>query len=256
MAMGGIQAESGIQSARAQLADKEDAERDFVALDLDRAGVPEITRTNSESSQTLDANIVHIIDNDETAGASVALSLTSAGLPTRLYPSAELFLNKFPNLKSGCIVTDIRLPGMDGLDLLRHIAARGKTVPVIVITGDGGVPLAVEAMKLGADDFFEKPLNGKRLIASIRSALEKARLADQRAMERADAIDRIGHLTPREREVLEGLVAGKPNKLIAYDLNISTRTVEIYRANVMSKMQVASLSSLMVLALRASAARI
>ena len=147
------------------------------------------------------------------------------------------------------------MPGTTGIDLLRRLAELGGSIPVIVITGHADVPLAVEAMRLGAVDFLEKPFDDETLIASIRSALTRARQGDQTEAERAAACSRIATLSPRERDVLEGLVAGKPNKMIAFDLGISARTVEVYRANVMTKTQAASLSELVRMALIASGFR-
>jgi two-component system response regulator FixJ len=199
-----------------------------------------------------DESPVHVIDDDEAVRASFGFLLKTAGIPSRGYDSAEVFLAEHPDLKSGCVVTDMRLPGMTGLDLLRHIKGQvGASVSVIVITAHGDIPLAVEATKLGAGDFFEKPVNGPVLIAAIRAAIAKANQDAQYESERADAVERIRQLSPREKSVLDGLVAGKPNKVIAFELNISPRTVEIYRAGVMTKMRVASLSRLVRLTLLA-----
>jgi len=200
-------------------------------------------------------DLVHIIDDDEAVRESVAFLLDSAGIASRTYPSAEQFLSSFGAESTGCIVTDVRMPGTTGIDLLRRLAEIGSTVPAIVITGHADVPLAVEAMRLGAVDFLEKPFDDESLIASIRSALTRARQEDQTEAERAAAGNRIATLSPRERNVLEGLVAGKPNKMIAFDLGISARTVEVYRANVMTKTQAASLSELVRMALIASGFR-
>jgi two-component system response regulator FixJ len=185
----------------------------------------------------------------------VAFLLDSAGIGSRSYASAEQFLSSFSAESTGCIVTDVRMPGTTGIDLLRRLAEIGSTVPAIVVTGHADVPLAVEAMRLGAVDFLEKPFDDESLIASIRSALTRARQGDQTEAERAAASSRIATLSPRERDVLEGLVAGKPNKMIAFDLGISARTVEVYRANVMTKTQAASLSELVRMALIASGFR-
>ena len=200
-------------------------------------------------------DLVHIIDDDEAVRESVAFLLDSAGIGSRAYASAEQFLSSFSAESTGCIVTDVRMPGTTGIDLLRRLGEIGSTVPAIVITGHADVPLAVEAMRLGAVDFLEKPFDDESLIASIRSALTRARQGDQTEAERAAANSRIATLSPRERDVLEGLVAGKPNKMIAFDLGISARTVEVYRANVMTKTQAASLSELVRMALIASGFR-
>lgn len=198
-----------------------------------------------------DEPLVHVVDDDEAVRDSLATLLSSVGLPSRGYANAELFLSACPDLKSGCVITDVRLPGKTGLELLADLTKPGKTVSVIVITGHADFPLAVQAMKQGADDFIVKPLDGELLIAAVRAGLSKVHDHDEQEAERADAVKRIAHLSPREREVLDGLVLGKPNKVIAFELNISPRTVEIYRANVMQKVQVASLSKLVRLALLA-----
>jgi two-component system response regulator FixJ len=198
-----------------------------------------------------DELLVHVVDDDEVVRDSLAALLSSVGLPNRGYASAEIFLSACPDLKSGCVITDVRLPGKSGLELLADLAQPEKAISVIIITGHADVPLAVQAMKQGADDFFVKPLDGELLLGAVRAGLSKVRDNDARAAERADAVERMAHLSPREREVLDGLILGKPNKVIAFELNISPRTVEIYRANVMQKVQVASLSKLVRLALLA-----
>jgi two-component system response regulator FixJ len=152
-------------------------------------------------------------------------------------------------VEAGCIITDVRMPEISGLDLLRRLREARHDTPVIVITGHGDVQLAVEAMKIGAVDFLEKPFEDDRILESVKSALGRVEQDTQREAERAELNERIASLSAREREVLEGLVAGKPNKIIAFDLGISPRTVEIYRANVMTKMKAASLSELVRMAL-------
>jgi len=199
-----------------------------------------------------DERLVHVIDDDETVRDSLAVLLSSVGIPSRVYASADLFLSACPDLKSGCVIADVRLPGKSGLELLADLTQLGRTVSVILITGHADVPLAVQAMKQGADDFIVKPLDGELLIAAVRAGLSKVHDHDEQEAERADAVKRLAHLSPREREVLDGLVLGKPNKVIAFELNISPRTVEIYRANVMQKVQVASLSKLIRLTLLAT----
>jgi two-component system response regulator FixJ len=196
--------------------------------------------------------IIHVVDDDEGARASITALLNSNGIPNRSYENAELFLDACPHLKTGCVVTDVSMPGRSGLELLANLTQPGKAVSVIVITSHANIPLAVEAMKRGAYDFLEKPLDTERFLASVQSAYSKVRDHDEREAERADAMERIAHLSPREREVLDGLVLGKPNKVIAFELNISPRTVEIYRANIMQKVQAASLSKLIRLTLLAT----
>jgi two-component system, LuxR family, response regulator FixJ len=192
---------------------------------------------------------VHVIDDDEAVRQSIEFLLRSARFEVQAYDSAVAFLKAVPSSASGCVITDVRMPDMSGIDLLRRLKERGSALPVIVITGHGDVPLAVEAMKIGATDFLEKPFDDDVLLASVRSALNRAERDAQRDAELAGLQERLASLSNREREVLDGLVAGYPNKTIAYDLGISPRTVEIYRANVMSKMKAASLSDLVRMAL-------
>jgi len=193
--------------------------------------------------------VVHVIDDDEAVRNSLAFLLQAAQLEVRTYESATAFLNARPPATSGCVITDIKMPGISGVDLLRRLHERNVPMPVIVITGHGDVPLAVEAMKLGAADFLEKPFDDDALLAAVRAALARRKLDSERQAERAEIGKRLNLLSSRERQVLEGLVAGYPNKTIAADLDISPRTVEIYRANVMSKMQAGSLSELVRMAL-------
>ena len=167
----------------------------------------------------------------------------------RTYETAAAFLQIAPGLKSGCVITDVRMPEISGIDLLRRLKELEIGIPVIVITGHGDVPLAVEAMKIGAIDFLEKPFDDDVLLAAVRAALSKEDTDSKRRAERTEIESRLAALSHREREVLEGLVAGHANKMIAFDLGISPRTVEIYRANVMTKMQAASLSDLVRMAL-------
>jgi len=193
--------------------------------------------------------LVHVIDDDEAARDSLEFLLRSARIEVRTHESAVAFLKAVPSISAGCIITDVRMPDMTGVDLLRHLRDRRVAVPVIVITGHGDIALAVEAMKMGAVDFLEKPFDDDVLLASVRSALTRSEKDARLGVEHAELNDRIATLSNREREVLEGLVAGHPNKIIAYDLGISPRTVEIYRANVMTKMKAPSLSELVRMAL-------
>ena len=196
-----------------------------------------------------DDAIVHVIDDDEAVRQSIEFLLRTAGVKARTYESASAFLNTLPTIDPGCIITDVRMPGISGIELLRRLGEMRIKMPVIVITGHGDVPLAVEAMKNGAVDFLEKPFEDELLLGSVRAALNRSQENATRDAERAALQARLSTLTNREREVLEGLVAGKPNKVIAFDLAISPRTVEIYRANVMTKMEAASLSELVRMAL-------
>jgi two-component system response regulator FixJ len=191
-----------------------------------------------------DRSVVYVIDDDEAARDSLAFLLRSAKLDVRTFESAVAFLEVSPAPGAGCVVTDIRMPQMTGLELLARLKSLDVALPVIVITGHGDVPLAVEAMKAGAVDFLEKPFDDDLLLAAVRSALDRAHEDRTREAEREALLERLATLSPRERQVLDGLVAGHPNKTIAFDLGISPRTVEIYRANVMAKLQAASLSEL------------
>lgn len=190
------------------------------------------------------SQVVHVIDDDIAVRQSLAFLLSTAGLAVRVHESAVAFLEALPSAQGGCIVTDIRMPEMDGLELQRRLRAQKVQLPVIVITGHGDVALAVEAMKAGAVDFIEKPFDDEVLIASIRTALGRHARDGEREARVAEVRGRRKLLSEREGEVLDGLVAGKPNKIIAHDLGISARTVEVYRANLMTKMQAGSLSEL------------
>ena len=192
-----------------------------------------------------------MIDDDEAVRESIEFLLRSAQLTVRTYESASAFLAVAPTINSGCVITDVRMPGISGIDLLRRLKELQIRLPVIVITGHGDVPLAVEAMKFGAVDFLEKPFDDDVLLASVRTALNRSEASAQLETERAEIRARIATLTNREHEVLQGLIAGHPNKIIAFDLSISPRTVEIYRANVMTKMKAGSLSELVRMTLAA-----
>ncbi len=198
-------------------------------------------------------NLAHVIDDDADARDSLAFLLSTADVPVATYPSARAFLSVAAEAH-GVVITDVRMPEMDGLELVRRLNDMGVKLPVIVMTGHGDVPLAVEAMKAGVVDFLEKPFDDETMLSAIRSALARTGEADAQEGERAEFRRRIDSLSTRERQVLEGLVAGKANKVIAYDLDISPRTVEIYRAHVMTKMQAQSLSELVRMALVAGIA--
>lgn len=195
------------------------------------------------------SQIIHVIDDDVDVRQSLAFLLSTAGLAVRVHESAVAFLAALPELQDGCVVTDVRMPDMDGLELQRRLRANKIGLPVIVMTGHGDVALAVEAMKAGAVDFIEKPFDDEVLLGAIRSALARQAEGARNENRRAEIRGRLDLLSEREREVLDGLVAGKPNKIIAYDLGISARTVEVYRANLMTKMQADSLSELVRMAI-------
>jgi len=193
--------------------------------------------------------VVHVIDDDEAVRQSLTFLLKAAGLTVQTYESAASFLSELPGAAPGCVVTDVRMPDVSGIDLLRRLKEMQAPLPVIVITGHGDVPLAVEAMKYGALDFLEKPFDDDTILNAVRSALSRQDAETRRETDRAEIFDKLATLSKRERQVLEGLVAGHPNKTIAFDHGISPRTVEIYRANLMSKMGATSLSDLVRMAL-------
>lgn len=193
--------------------------------------------------------VVHVIDDDEAVRESLTFLLKTAGLAVRTYENATAFLHDDPKGKSGCVVTDVRMPDVSGIDLLHRLRELNVNLPVIVITGHGDVPLAVEAMKSGALEFLEKPFDDDALLNAVNVALRHQGADAKREADRTEIMDKLASLSNRERQVLEGLVAGHPNKTIAFDHGISPRTVEIYRANLMSKMQAGSLSELVRMAL-------
>jgi two-component system, LuxR family, response regulator FixJ len=193
--------------------------------------------------------VVHIIDDDEALRESLAFLLRTAKLEVKSFDSAKTFLDALPDESLACVITDVRMPDMSGIDLLRRLRERKVGVPVIVVTGHGDIALAVEAMKIGAADFFEKPFNDDLLLASVHAALDHQHDQTKRDAERAEIEQRLATLSAREKDVLAGLIEGRANKQIAFDLGISPRTVEIYRANLMNKMQADSLSDLVRMAL-------
>src|SRR5580692_529147 len=194
---------------------------------------------------------VYVIDDDEAMRDSLNFLLDSAGLAVTLFETAQQFLDALPCLDFGCVVSDVRMPGIDGIELLRRMKASQSKFPILIMTGHGDVQLAVEAMKLGAIDFMEKPFDDDRLTGMIEAAIRQAEPAAKDDTVTQNIVARIATLSPRERQVMEGLIAGLSNKLIARDYDISPRTIEVYRANVMTKMQAGSLSELVRLAIRA-----
>jgi two-component system response regulator FixJ len=198
-----------------------------------------------------ESRTIYIIDDDEAARDSLQFLLETAGLTARTYETATAFLKTLPDTGVGCVITDVRMPGMTGLELLKSLKARAFPLPVIVITGHGDIPLAVEAMREGAADFLEKPYNDDALLQSIERAVASSQSSTKSDDAKIDILRRIGDLSGREAEVLRGLIAGKSNKVIAIELDISPRTVEIYRANVMSKMGADSLPALVKMAIAA-----
>ncbi|WP_114953324.1 response regulator FixJ [Sphingosinicella terrae] len=192
--------------------------------------------------------VIHVIDDDEAAREALAFLIDCAGYPVRTYESATRFLDHAADLEPGCIVTDVRMPEMSGIELIERLKETGMAAPVIVITGHADVPMAIQAMKQGVADFIEKPFSDEAIIGAIRAAVDRDRARSELAAESERFRRRMAALSPREREVLEGLVEDHPNKVIASDLDISARTVEVYRANVMAKMKAGSLSDLVRMA--------
>lgn len=189
---------------------------------------------------------IHVIDDDESMRNSLEYLFDTVDLPARSHESGPAFLAAIGSASAGCVVTDVRMPGMSGIELLRELKSRGLAFPVIVITGHGDVPLAVEAMREGAIDFLEKPFPDEQLLASVRRALS---LQGGRAESPVQA--RISRLSPREHQVFTRLAQGRLNKNIAHDLDISIRTVEVYRAKVMEKMQAETFADLVRMAVQA-----
>lgn len=199
---------------------------------------------------------VHVIDDDESVRDSLCFLLSSYDFVVRSYASAIDFVSRLDEAKSGCIITDVRMPGMDGLQLIEFLHNAGVRLPVIVVTGHGDVPLAVKAMKLGAREFLEKPFDEAGVITAVHSALEVTGVHSEAEAEHVRAL--IATLSERERQTLDALVSGASNKAIGLQLGISPRTVEVHRANLMSKMRAGSLSELVKMAIvaeRGSSAR-
>ncbi|MES1201941.1 MAG: response regulator FixJ [Pseudomonadota bacterium] len=201
--------------------------------------------------------IIHVVDDDEAVRDSLSFLLSTANWEVRTYESASALLAGLVSLERGCIVTDVRMPGMSGLELVAALRERGADIPVVVLTGHADVAMAVEAMKAGVVDFLEKPFDAATLIGAVQTALDRLMGNAGRQAEREEIESRIASLTGREKEVFEAIVSGESNKSAAQKLGISPRTVEIYRANVMEKMHARTLSDLvrMALARTASAAR-
>jgi len=195
--------------------------------------------------------VVHLVDDDEAIRRSVGFALKTSGFRVRAYESGVEFLKSASKLEPGCILLDIRMPGMGGLDVQSALRDKGIGLPVIIMTGHGDVSLAVQAMKAGAVDFIEKPFEKAVLLGAIEHGVERLKKSAANVDRADEAAVRLQALTGREREVLNGLAKGLPNKTIAYDLGISPRTVEIHRANVMSKLKVKSLSEALRIAFAA-----
>ncbi len=196
--------------------------------------------------------IIYIVDDEEAIRRSVGFMLRSAGFRIEGFPSGVEFLKKVRDLEPGCVLLDIRMPDMDGLEVQQALTAQGSSLPVIIMTGHGDISTAVRAMKSGAIDFIEKPFEKAVLLSAISAASARLDNSDKRRTRAEEASTRLNILTPRERDVLNGLVEGLPNKTIAFDLGISPRTVEIHRANLMAKLGVKSLSEALRIAFAAA----
>lgn len=202
-----------------------------------------------------DKRIVHLVDDEEAIRKSAGFLLRSSGYLVHSYASGVEFLKVARDAEVGCVLVDVRMPDMDGLQVQAEMAARGVNMPVVVFTGHGDVSLAVQAMKAGAIDFLEKPFEKAAVLDAVARAFARLDNADIRATEEAEALVRVAALTPREREVLEGLAQGYPNKTIAYDLGVSSRTVEVHRASLMTKLGVHCLSDALRIAFAAGMGR-
>ncbi|HXH15944.1 MAG TPA: response regulator [Sphingomonas sp.] len=200
----------------------------------------------SESART-----VHVVDDDAAIRQSVAFMLRKAGHVVETYTSGVAFLKTATRETRGCVLLDVRMPEIDGLEVQSRLAQQGITLPVIMLTGHGDVTLAVRAVKAGAIEFLEKPFERSALLHAIDEALDQAGRNDRHHLLAADAVVRLAALTARERDVLDGMVLGRPNKLIAFDLGIATRTVEVHRANLMEKLSARSLSDVLRIAFTA-----
>lgn len=198
-----------------------------------------------------DKQCVHIVDDEESIRRSASFMLKTSGYAVETWPSGVAFLKDIRNAAQGCILLDVRMPEMDGLEVQQALSERGVTMPVIILTGHGDVSTAVRAMKAGAVDFIEKPFQKAVLLIAIETAFARIKASEGRLTRAAEAETILAVLTPRERDVLQGLARGLPNKTIAYDLGISPRTVEVHRANLMAKMEVRSLSEALRIAFSA-----
>ncbi len=195
--------------------------------------------------------LVHVVDDDEAVRQSVGFMLRKAGYTVDTHAAGTSFLQAVSRETRGCVLLDIRMPDVDGLEVQARLAGRGIGMPVIMLTGHGDVTIAVRAIKAGAVEFLEKPFERAALIAAIEAALDQAARIDRGDLVAADAVIRLAALTARERDVLDGLVLGRPNKLIAFELGIATRTVEVHRANLMEKLSAHSLSDVLRVAFAA-----
>lgn len=201
------------------------------------------------------ATCVYIVDDDDAVRASIRLLIRSVGLDARVHASAQEFLSSYDPRDAGCLLLDVRMPGMSGLDLQQELNRRGATIPVVFITGHGDVPMAVEAMQQGAFDFLQKPFRDQDLLDRVQRALARDAESRDRLAGRASIRARLATLTPREKEVMDLITRGKANKVVGADLGVSQRTVEIHRAHVMEKMHAGSLAELVRMVLDSEEAK-
>lgn len=202
-----------------------------------------------------DRRTIHLVDDEEVIRKAAGFALKTSGYEVVSYASGVEFLKSARSAEIGCVILDVRMPDMDGLEVQAVMAERGVNMPVIVLTGHGDISVAVQAMKAGAIDFLEKPFEKAALLQAVTRAFARIDDADVRSIEASEAQVRIAGLTPREQEVLEGLAHGYPNKTIAYDLGCSSRTVEVHRASLMAKLEVRNLSEALRIALAAGMGR-
>lgn len=198
-----------------------------------------------------DKKLVHIVDDEDSIRRSIGFMLKTSGYEVVTWSSGEAFLKEVRHAEEGCVLLDVRMPEIDGLEVQRLLAERGVMMPIVIMTGHGDVSIAIQAMKGGAVDFLEKPFEKAALIGAIEEAFQRIANATSASVRAAEAESVLGVLTRREHDVLHGLAKGLPNKTIAYDLGISPRTVEVHRANVMTKLQVRSLSDALRIAFAA-----
>jgi two-component system response regulator FixJ len=196
-------------------------------------------------------NIVHVVDDDEAIRQSIGFMLRKAGYVVETYSSGTDFLKVVRRESRGCVLLDVRMPDIDGLEVQKRLSRLGIALPVIMLTGHGDVTLAVRAIKAGAVEFLEKPFERLALMAAIDAALDRNARTGRQQIETSEAVVQLASLTARERDVLDGMVLGRPNKLIAFDLTIATRTVEVHRANLMEKLGARSLSDVLRIAFAA-----
>ena len=192
----------------------------------------------------MSGELIYVVDDDDAVRAALRALLETAGYRTARFESGVAFLDSLDTVRGACVLLDVKMPELDGLEVQRRLNDRGVTLPVIIVTGHGDIAMAVQAMRAGAVDFLEKPVSRDRLLEAVARAIDTGRDARQDRRERSDIGARLGALTSRERQVLEQLVMGRTSKVVAHDLGISSRTVEVYRRNVMAKMDACSLSHL------------